>query len=69
MENIEAKMALMEKLYGGEREAAAAIGVSWHAWYLWKRQLRQVSKPIRLLMDFLIEKKALESPKPPANIR
>ena len=45
----------MERLYGGKREAAKAVGVSWDAWRRWKLGERKVSTPIERLIDRLLE--------------
>jgi hypothetical protein len=52
------KLKIMEKLYGGERQAAKAVGVSWDAWRRWKLGERKVSVPIDRLIDRLISEGA-----------
>ena len=52
---IQTKLDFMERLYGGEREAAKAVGVSWDAWRRWKLRERKVGIPEERLIDRLLD--------------
>jgi hypothetical protein len=52
---IQTQLKLMESTFGGEKEAAKAVGVSWDAWRRWKIGDRSVSLPVRRLMDRLLD--------------
>ena len=53
----DSKIKIMEKLYGDDRRAAAAVGVSWHAWRRWRLGERKISVPVNRLIDRLITEK------------
>ena len=57
---IETKLEFMEYRYGSERDAAAAVGVSWDAWRRWKLGERKVSVPLERLIDRLLDEKRAE---------
>ena len=56
-----AKLKIMEKLYGDDKKAAEAVGVSWHAWRRWKLGERKISLPVDRLLDRLITERAEQS--------
>jgi hypothetical protein len=60
---IQTKLDFMERLYGGEREAAKAVGVSWDAWRRWKLEERKVSLPVERLIDRLLDEASGNSDK------